>query len=536
MLRDVTEREQRERELEAIVTLSAALRTASTRAAMLPIIVDKLLILLDADGAALALRDPTSGDTVIEQARGDFTKGRMRLAPGEGVSGAVIAGGKLFVTNDIQKETGIAQPDAFETVRAIVCIPLVVQDQVIGALWVGRQSEISAAEIRLLTAIADIAANAIRRETLHEQTVQQLQRLAALHTINAAINSSFDLRVTLDIFLAQAIAYLNVDAASILRLSPHTLTLEYLAGKGFRSRAIEKTQLHLGEGYAGRAALERRTQSVPDLRSVGLEYGRKELLAGEEFVAYFGVPLVTKGKVIGVLDIFKRSPVTPDPGWLDFMEALAGQAAIAIENAQLFEHLQRSNVDLALAYDATIEGWSRALDLRDKETEGHTQRVAEVTMRMARAMGIADSELLHVRRGALLHDIGKMGVPDAVLLKPGPLTEEEWVLMRRHPQAAYDLLAPIDHLRPALDIPYCHHEKWDGTGYPRGLTGEQIPLVARLFAVVDVWDALCSDRPYRKAWTQEEALTHIRTGAGTHFDPRAVEVFLGVVSEGTGKR
>jgi response regulator RpfG family c-di-GMP phosphodiesterase len=188
--------------------------------------------------------------------------------------------------------------------------------------------------------------------------------------------------------------------------------------------------------------------------------------------------------------------------------------------------LQRLNVELALAYDTTLEGWSRALDLRDKETEGHSQRVTEMTLRLARAMGMGQSELVHVRRGALLHDIGKMGIPDSILLKPALLTEEQTAIMRRHPVYAYELLSPIDYLRPALDIPHCHHEKWDGTGYPRGLKGEQIPLAARIFAVVDVWDALRSDRPYRPGWSEDRVREHIWTLAGTHFDPKVVTVFL----------
>lgn len=184
-----------------------------------------------------------------------------------------------------------------------------------------------------------------------------------------------------------------------------------------------------------------------------------------------------------------------------------------------------------MAYDATIEGWSRALDLRDKETEGHTQRVAAMTIDLARALRISNAELVHIRRGALLHDIGKMGVPDAILHKPGPLTDEEWVIMRKHPQLAYDMLSPIEFLRPALHIPGSHHEKWDGTGYPRGLSGEQIPLAARIFAIVDVWDALNSDRPYRDAWPQDKTLEHIRSETGTHFDPHIVDVFLKEISE-----
>ena len=248
-------------------------------------------------------------------------------------------------------------------------------------------------------------------------------------------------------------------------------------------------------------------------------------------MAYYGVPLIAKGQVKGVLEVFHRLPLTAEPDWVSSVETLAGQAAIAIDNAQLFTGLERANLELQIAYDTTIEGWSHALDLRDKETEGHSLRVTETTRRLARAMGMGDAELVHVRRGALLHDMGKMGVPDGILLKPGGLTDEEWVTMRQHPQVAFDMLSPITYLRPVLDIPYCHHEKWDGTGYPRGLKGEQIPLAARLFAVVDVYDALTSDRPYRKAWSNENALDYLRKQAGTHFDPKAVELFLGVMNE-----
>jgi putative nucleotidyltransferase with HDIG domain len=361
---------------------------------------------------------------------------------------------------------------------------------------------------------------------LHEKTRRDAERLAALHSIDMAISSSVDLRPTLNFLLGQVVYLLNVSAADILLLNPHTLTLEYSAGNGFRSGEIEKSRLRLGEGYAGRAALECRTFNAPDLRAIGSDYARTKLLAREEFVAYFGVPLVTKGKVIGVLDIFNRSPLAPDPEWLDFMEALASQAAIAIDSTTLFNDLQRSNLELSLAYDATIEGWSRALDLRDKETEGHTQRVTDMTLKLASAFGIGTVELAQVRWGALLHDIGKMGVPDRILLKPGVLTEGEWVIMKKHTTFAFGMLSPIRYLRSAIDIPYCHHEKWDGTGYPRGLKGEQIPLSARIFAVVDVFDALHSDRPYRSAWPIEKILTHIQSLSGTHFDPNVLKVCL----------
>jgi diguanylate cyclase (GGDEF)-like protein/PAS domain S-box-containing protein len=188
--------------------------------------------------------------------------------------------------------------------------------------------------------------------------------------------------------------------------------------------------------------------------------------------------------------------------------------------------VEERTAELVLAYDATIEGWSRAMDLRDKETEGHTRRVTEMTLHLAKVMGMGEAEMVNVRRGALLHDIGKMGIPDSILLKPGPLTDEEWEIMRRHPGYAYNWLSPILYLRPALAIPYGHHEKWDGTGYPRGLAGEQIPLAARIFAAVDIWDALRKDRPYRRAWPEEKVRAHIASLAGTHLDPAVVDAFL----------
>lgn len=198
------------------------------------------------------------------------------------------------------------------------------------------------------------------------------------------------------------------------------------------------------------------------------------------------------------------------------------------------EREQQALLELAAAYEATVEGWSNALDLRDRETDGHSRRVTELTMRLARAMGVGDAECVHIRRGALLHDIGKMGVPDGILHKPAALTPAEWEIMRRHPTYAFELLSPIEYLRPALDIPYCHHERWDGSGYPRGLRGEEIPLAARIFAAVDIWDALRSDRPYRAAWSDRRTRDYLASLSGTHLDPGVTEAFLGLLASLAG--
>lgn len=360
---------------------------------------------------------------------------------------------------------------------------------------------------------------------------KQLEQLSALRAIDQAIASSMDLKLTLSILLSQVIQHLQIDAASVLLWDSKTQVLEFATGVGFRTDVSTSTPIRLGQGYAGIAALEQRVIYIENLTGRKTDILRSPSFYEEGFVSYYCVPLIAKGRVQGVLEIFKRSTIYPTSEWIGFLETLGGQAAIAIENAVLFNNLQRSNVELMLAYDATIEGWSRALDMRDHETEGHTQRVTELAIQLANRLGVHGEELIHIRRGSILHDIGKMGIPDHILNKPGPLTEEEWAIMRRHPVYAKNLLTPIDYLAPAMDIPCYHHERWDGSGYPSGLQGKNIPLSARLFAFVDVFDALTSDRPYRPAWSRSNALTYIQQQAGILFDPEISGIFTQMISE-----
>jgi PAS domain S-box-containing protein/putative nucleotidyltransferase with HDIG domain len=538
--KDITERMQADEEsknrlakLEAVNQISVALRAAQNLDQMLPLLLDETLNALHASMGAIWLYDSSKDELRTAVTRGWNVENERPILPekpGKGINGIVFKTGQPIIASDFHEDLRLPEKVRQRIAPGFggVVVPIRTGENVIGTfnVIVPLPREITPGEVTLLTTLSEIAGTAIQRTRLHEKTLQDAQRFAALHSIDVAISTSVNLCTTLNILLGQVVDLLNVSAADVLLFNPHTLMLEYSAGKGFRTHAIEKSQLRLGEGYAGRAALERRTVHANKQLSIESGYARNKLLTEEDFVAYFGVPLITKGKVIGVLDIFNRSPLSPDNEWLDFMEALASQAAIAIESSTLFNDLQRSNVELMQAYDTTIEGWSRALDLRDKETEGHTQRVTELAIKLATAFEINGDELAQVRWGALLHDIGKMGVPDDILLKPGALTEDEWVIMKKHPTYAFEMLSPIRYLRAAIDIPYCHHEKWDGTGYPRGLKGEQIPLTARIFAVVDVWDALCSDRPYRAAWPKEKVLAYIQSLSGTHFDPNVVKVCL----------
>ncbi len=317
---------------------------------------------------------------------------------------------------------------------------------------------------------------------------------------------------------------MSVDAAAILLYNPKTQLLEYAAGSGFSTHAIENTRLRLGESYAGKAALERKMVAASDLATPFSKF-RTPNMHLEGFTDYLGIPLIAKGVVKGVLELFSRTPLPTDTEWMSFLDSMAGQAAIAIDNATLFDEVQQANINLRRAYDATIEGWARALELRDGETEGHSARVADMTVQLATAFDLKDDEMVNVRRGALLHDIGKMGIPDHILLKQGALTEDEWAIMRKHPVYARQLLSSIEFLQDAIDIPFSHHEKWDGSGYPEGLQGEEIPLAGRIFAVVDCWDALRSDRPYRKAWSDKDTWEYIEKNAGKEYDPKVVAKF-----------
>jgi PAS domain S-box-containing protein len=357
--KDITERKQRERELQAIATLSAALRTAPTRAEMLPIIVQQIVILLSCEAVSIEIIDPQTGDAVTEVANGLWSGlAGSHQAKNTGSNAIISQTLKPYHTHDFENDPHVFHHEnEHHGIHGSVGFPLIAQEQLIGFVWIGRKADFSEEEVRLLSMIADIAANAIHRTTLHEQT-------------------------------------------------------------------------------------------------------------------------------------------------------------------------QKDAAELAQAYDTTLEGWAHALELRDQETEGHTRRVMEKTLELARRMGLEKEQLENIRRGALLHDIGKMGIPDSILLKPGELSEREWETMRLHPEYAFNLLHQIEYLRPALDIPYCHHEKWDGSGYPRGLKGEAIPLEARIFAIVDVWDALTSNRPYRPAWSEEDTKKYIHQQSGKHFDPDVATLFF----------
>lgn len=527
VMHDISISKKRELEIDAVLTVTNDLKTTTDRADIVPILLEQAMRLLDANGSAIAFPNPASKDMFIELGLGKLRKWTGLLIPaGEGITNQVVKTGLPVTISGASPFNLSIAKEPIPRASYAACVPLVAQEHTVGALWITSESQIEEKSLILLNAVTGIAANAIYRANLQVKTDKRLKRLAALRVIDEAISSSLDLSMTLGILLDQLLWELDVDAADVLLLNPNKGTLEYAALRGFHSRDVSFGRFKVGEGIAGKAVETREIIQVPDLNLVEDQDSRIEQLKEEGFVSYLAVPLIAKGEVKGVLDIYHHKLNLPDREWMNFLEALAKQAAIAVDNALLFEDLQRSNLEVMNTYDITLDGWVRTLGLRDGETGGHTQRVTDYTLKLAKAVGVVDTEMENIRRGALLHDIGKMGIPDSVLRKSGPLTDEERSIIHMHPIYAYELLMPIPYLRTAIDIPYCHHEKWDGSGYPRGLKGEEIPLAARLFSVADVWDALRSDRPYRSSWSEEKAVQYLHKQSGGHFDPRIVEIFF----------
>lgn len=444
------------------------------------------------------------------------------------VSGSVVLTGKPRCIPDVRQAPDYLMINP--AIRSELCVPLKLGERVIGVINAEsvQPDFFTEDDERLMMTIAGQMANAIERFRLFQAESNRRREAETLIEAISALSTSLELERVLEIILDSLEKVVPFDSASIFLLEGDHLRIMLARGLPNADEIISQTfpaddPLFSETLRNGHLLILEDASQDPRFRQWG----------GTSYVrGWMAVPLIARGEVIGYITLDSRKPAAYSKEQAKLARAFVNQAAIAIQNARLFEGIQKSLRELNEAYETTIEGWSRALDLRDRETEGHTLRVTALTLKLAEAMGFSEEERVHIRRGALLHDMGKLAVPDRILLKPDRLTDDEWEVMRLHPLYAYDMLAPIEYLRPALDIPYAHHERWDGSGYPRGLKGEEIPLVARIFAVVDVWDALTSNRPYRPAWNQQATLEYIKKNAGTLFDPQVVEIFLKLWEEG----
>jgi response regulator RpfG family c-di-GMP phosphodiesterase len=330
--------------------------------------------------------------------------------------------------------------------------------------------------------------------------------------------------------VTQLIEMLHVDGAAILRYHPDSDQLTYLVHDGFYVLDPSKYRFQSGESYPGMVAHSRKPVPVTTSAEILAAEFKFPEMARERFTTYYGLPLLVKGELQGVLEIFIRTNLANDLEWLDFLDTLAGQAAIAIFNADLLENLKQSRQNLEQAYDDTIFALARAIDAHDQQTEEHSRRLHDLTGKLAARVGMSEQEIYYARIGALLHDIGKIGIPTELIQKKGPLTELDREILNSHTLLSERILGEVEYLRPALDIPRYHHERYDGSGYPHRLKGNDIPLAARIFAIADVWDALVNARPYRSGkdtvWSKERAINYLIAQKGKYFDPQLVDLFL----------
>ncbi len=367
------------------------------------------------------------------------------------------------------------------------------------------------------------------RQNLKETSLL-LSRLNTLREIDSTIIGDQSSAEKITTILAVIKRSLEVDAVNLLTESIPGILVPS-ATIGFNLAQIPPVQISAGRDNGGGL----NPDSVLTLNH--LQQGNiPDWLAGRfyehlPYNFYAVAPMTIEGRRYGIIEVFSRGAFKPDQEWQHHFQTLANQAAIALDHSQMILDIQRANREMKDAYEATIQGWSATLEMRDKETQGHSERMLDLSQRLGRRLGLNENQLTDLRYGVLLHDIGKMAVPDSILNKPGALTEAEWEIMRQHPQYAYNLLSGVSFLRGAMDVIYCHHERWDGSGYPQGLSGERIPLSARIFAIVDIWDALTNDRPYRAAWSNEKALHYLEQQAGLELDPRVVQAFVAMLRE-----
>ncbi len=421
------------------------------------------------------------------------------------------------------------EPSIFQDREELIAggvFPLFYEGRVIGLIGLlSRQTDYfkpgTLAWINVLTSVLS--------ESFFQQDNTRREQDVVERSICRILQASLDVQDPLPAVLALLAGPIKADAVTVLHYGASQQRFDILAAHGLHARVLAKLKLYFETGLVAKIAEERQPIWIEDMLVPKPDVRPVSQLAEEGFRSYLALPLIGHNDFLGILEIAWKKPPDIQTWDTGFLGRMAEQISLAMERSSIVRDLRRSSEGLVSTYNAMIEGLSRALELRDIETQGHTQRVSVLMMRFDEHMRIPSSQWDAIKQGALLHDIGKLGIPDAILLKPGSLTPRERQVMQQHAIYGYNILAPITNLRQTLDIALYHHERWDGSGYPYGLAREQIPLVARLFAVVDVFDALTSDRPYRSAWSHSQAIEYLKEHAGQLFDPTVVRLFLEIV-------
>ncbi len=512
--------------LDEVVLLNEITRVAlesTTIGQVLLQLATQLRVALNADGCDLALWNTQRREMTSVASTEGNADAQPRVCPqSEGVE-AVLAAGKPVPCG----RGGVPIHEPGPVGPFIMGLPLVAHGQPVGAAFVTFDEKRPCVQCDLNRAqmVTGHIALAIAHTTTVEANARRVEALLALHETAVDLAGNHDIKALLRTIVIRAGKLVGTEMGCLYLTVPNGLQM--VVARGTLEPYVDRV-LPFGQDAGGQAVASREAVLVNDYSTWA---GKSQMYSDLQVGSVVAAPLLWKDTVLGAFHVAHPSPNVFGPDEIEIVSLFAEQAAVAIANARLIYNTETARKELELGYTATLEGWVRALDLRDQETEGHTQRVTELTVNLARRLDVAEDQLEPIRRGALLHDIGKIGIPDAILRKSGPLTEEERKIMCRHPQMAWDMLSPIEYLRTALAIPYGHHERWDGSGYPLGAKGRQIPLAARIFSVVDVYDALRSDRPYREGWPEERVLDFIKDHSEISFDPEIVDVFLEMMSE-----
>ena len=511
--------------LAAILEIANAVSSSLELEKVLETVLQSATSLLNAQAGSLMLLNDEGTELRILTAVGlpEQIVRDTRVPVGTGISGKVAQEGKArLLLKGVRESSSLVDKKA-QDIKSAICVPLKARDEVLGVLNVSGKKDggdFSQAEMELLEILGSSVAFAIHNATLYERINRSAQQLSALFEIGNAINSSLERDTVLQEVLDRAIHLLNARKGSLMLLEEGGQELRIVVAHGLPTEIIATVRVPLGSGIAGGVAQEGkprlllRGERASDSGSAG---------KGGGFPSAISVPINIKERLIGVLNISDRA--TEDNFTDEDVELLmmmGNQAAIALENARLM-------ADLHELFVSSIKALANAIDARDPYTRGHSERVTEYSVRIAQALGIASQEIEFLRYAALLHDIGKINIPDHILNKPGKLTDEEFAIMQRHPAYGAQIMEPVKAFHHILPYMYHHHEKYAAGGYPSGKSGEEVPLAARIISVADAFDAMTSDRPYRKGFACEKALDELRRNSGIQFDPHVVDLFVHLV-------
>lgn len=514
--------------LSLLLELGQALHATLELDPLLVTILRQMQSAAQGEDVSIWLLDPAHGRLTCTHAVGPEAEGLV----GHAIPVAAVlkdAGSDELAASSVGPLAAVTDGRVFgRRARNAILARLEARGELLGTLLVANklgQGEFSDADRALVAALAAHAAVAIHNAQLYEQQRRNAERQQLLEQISRHLQQTLDTEELIPIILEAVTQAIDAEAQSLWLLDNETglIVCRYATGPG--REAIKKVTVPLGLGIVGSSVMSQTAIMIEDAQKDERVFKAADQQTGFVTRSLLCVPMVRQGKSIGAIEaVNKLGGGLFGQGDLELLRNIADSAALSIENARLY-------AELSASYDSTLDALTAALDLRDRETEGHSRRVVEYTARLARQMGLSEPQISNICRGALIHDIGKIGVPDAILLKTGPLDAAERRTMEKHPVAGYEMLFGVPYLADKIPIVLTHQEHWDGTGYPFGLRGDEIPLGARLFAIADTFDAVTSDRPYRQGRSCEEALAVIAEQAGRQFDPQAVAAFLSVPAQ-----